>query len=95
VDQTMAPDKLEAQAKSTFVELQKCWQARNYEPMKPLLMPDLYAEHCSQLSGMIGNHEINLISNLNVEHVDIVNVRYPQKENDREFTALITATARD
>jgi len=95
VDQTMAPDKLETQAKSTFLELQKCWQARNYEPMKSLLMPDLYAEHCSQLSGMIGNHEINMISNLNVEHVDIVNVRYPQKENDREFTALITATARD
>ena len=95
VDQTMAPDKLETQAKSTFLELQKCWQARNYEPMKPLLMPDLYAEHCSQLSGLIANHEIDMISNLNVEHVDIVNVRYPQKENDREFTALITATARD
>jgi predicted lipid-binding transport protein (Tim44 family) len=95
VDQTMAPDKLEAQAKSTFLELQKCWQARQYDPMKPLMMPDLYAEHCSQISGMIANHEINMISNLNVEHVDIVNVRYPQKENDREFTALITATARD
>jgi len=95
VDQTMAPDKLEAQAKSTFLELQKCWQARNYDHMKPLLMPDLYAEHCSQLSGLIANHEIDMISNLNVEHVDIVNVRYPQKENDREFTALITATARD
>ena len=95
VDQTMAPDKLEAQAKSTFLELQKCWQARQYDPMKPLLMPDLYAEHCSQISGLIANHEINMISNLNVEHVDIVNVRYPQKEADREFTALITATARD
>jgi predicted lipid-binding transport protein (Tim44 family) len=95
VDQTMAPDKLEAQARSTFLELQKCWQARQYDPMKPLMMPDLYAEHCSQLSGMIANHEINMISNLNVEHVDIVNVRYPQKEVDREFTALITATARD
>jgi predicted lipid-binding transport protein (Tim44 family) len=95
VDQTMAPDKLEAQARSTFLELQKCWQARQYDPMKPLMMPDLYAEHCSQLSGMIANHEINMISNLNVEHVDIVNVRYPQKEADREFTALITATARD
>jgi predicted lipid-binding transport protein (Tim44 family) len=95
VDQTMAPDKLEAQARSTFLELQKCWQARQYDPMKPLMMPDLYAEHCSQISGMIANHEINMISNLNVEHVDIVNVRYPQKEADREFTALITATARD
>ena len=27
--------------------------------------------------------------------MDIVNVRYPQKEDDREFTALITASARD
>jgi predicted lipid-binding transport protein (Tim44 family) len=36
-----------------------------------------------------------MISDLQVEQVDIVNVRYPQKENDREFTALITASARD
>ena len=95
VDQTMAPAKLEEQAKSTFTKLQQCWQERQYDPMKPLLMPDLYAEHCSQLSGMIANHEINMISNLTVERVDIVNVRYPQKENGREFTALITASARD
>jgi predicted lipid-binding transport protein (Tim44 family)/uncharacterized membrane protein YgcG len=95
VDPTMAPDKLETQAEATFVKLQQCWQARNYEPMQSLLMPDLYAEHCAQISGLIGNHEINLISNLKVEHVDLVNVRYPQKENDREFTALFTASARD
>jgi len=31
VDPAMAPDKLETQAKATFLELQKCWQARNYE----------------------------------------------------------------
>jgi predicted lipid-binding transport protein (Tim44 family) len=95
VDQTMTPDKLAAQARSTFVELQKCWQARNYEPMKPLLMPDLYAEHCAQINSLIASHEIDMISDLDVEQVDLVNVRYPQKENDREFTALITATARD
>ena len=95
VDQTMDPAKLEAQAKSTFIKLQQCWQARQYDPMQSLLMPNLYADHCSQISGLIADHEIDMISNLNVEHVDIVNVRYPQKENDREFTALITATARD
>jgi predicted lipid-binding transport protein (Tim44 family) len=95
VDQTMAPDKLEEQARSTFTKLQECWQARDYGPMKPLLMPDLYADHCSQLSGLMANHEINRIDSLRVEHVDIVNVRYPEKENDREFTALITASARD
>ena len=95
VDPTMACGKLEEQALATFQKLQECWQARHYEPMQTLLMPDLYAEHCSQLSGLIGNHEINRIDGLRVEHVDIVNVRYPDKEDDREFTALITAIARD
>ncbi len=95
VDQTMAPEKLEELALATFTKLQECWQARDYTPMKPLMMPDLYADHCSQLSGLIGNHEINRIDGLRVEHVDIVNVRYPDKENEREFTALFTAVARD
>lgn len=95
VDQTMAPDKLEELARSTFTKLQQCWQARAYEPMQSLLMPDLYVDHCSQLSGLIGNHEINRIDDLRIESVDIVNVRYPEKEADREFTALITASARD
>jgi predicted lipid-binding transport protein (Tim44 family) len=95
VDQTMAPDKLEELARSTFTKLQQCWQARDYGLMQSLLMPDLYADHCSQLSSLVGNHEINRIDNLRIENVDIVNVRYPGKENDREFTALITASARD
>ena len=95
VDQTMSPDKLEETALSTFTKLQQCWQVRNYDPMKLLMMPDLYANHCSQLSGMVANHEINMIEDLRVDHVDIVNVRYPEKENDREFTALFTAVARD
>jgi predicted lipid-binding transport protein (Tim44 family) len=95
VDQTMASGGLEETAMSTFVKLQQCWQARDYEAMKPLLTPDLYAEHCGQVAGMVRNHEINMIADLRVEHVDIVNVRYTQKENDREFTALISAIARD
>ena len=95
VDPAMACGKLEEQALATFQKLQECWQARNYGPMQSLLMPDLYAEHCAQLNGLMGNHEINRIDGLRVEHVDIVNVRYPDKEDDREFTALITAVARD
>jgi len=95
VDQTMDPAALVALSKSTFIKLQECWQARQYEAMQPLLMPHLYAEHCSQLSGLAADHELNIISNVRVEQVDIVNVRYTQKENDREFTALITATGRD
>ncbi len=95
VDDAFAPDKLREFSKDTFGQLQKCWQSRDYAPMKPLLMPDLYAEHCGQLGGMIRNHEINVIEDVHVERVDLVNVRYPHKQTDREFTALITARARD
>jgi predicted lipid-binding transport protein (Tim44 family) len=94
-DSSMAVEKLQETARSTFLKLQECWQARDYGPMKPLLMPDLYAQHCSQLAGMKRNHEINLIADLQVERVDIVNVRYSDKADHREFTALISARARD
>ena len=58
-------------------------------------MPDLFNEHKAQLSGMVANHEINKIENLKVEYIDLVNVRYTEKPDQREFTALITASARD
>ena len=95
VDPEFTAETLEQTATSVFVKLQECWQAREYGPMQPLLMPDLYAQHCAQLEGLRRNHEINAIDDLKVERVDIVNVRYTHKENDREFTALITASARD
>ena len=63
--------------------------------MKPLLMPDLYADHIGQLRGMERNHEINRIEGLTVDAIDLVNVRYTLKKEEREFTALITATATD
>ena len=94
-DEAFTPLTLGTLVTGTFTKLQQCWQARAYEPMQPLLMPDFYREHCQQLAGLHRNHEINLIDQLRVERVQIVNVRYPHAENQREFTALITATARD
>jgi predicted lipid-binding transport protein (Tim44 family) len=94
-DPTVAAEKLQDTARTAFCKLQECWQAREYGPMKPLLMPDLYAQHCSQLAGMKRNHEINMIADLAVERVDIVNIRYTHKVDQREFTALISARARD
>jgi len=94
-DSTVSPTLLKKTVESTFRKLQQCWQAREYEPMKPLLMPDLYADHLGQIRGMMRNHEINVISGLQVDAVDLVNVRYTLRKEDREFTALITATARD
>ena len=44
---------------------------------------------------MARNHEINLIASLTIQTIDIVNVRYTEQKDHREFTALITANARD
>ncbi len=95
VDPAFSEQALQQQATETFVKLQECWSAREYSPMQPLLMPDLYAEHCAELQGMRRDHEINKMDYLHVNRVDIVNVRYTQKEDQREFTALITARAQD
>ena len=91
----MQPEKLETVTRATFLKLQECWQARAYEPMQPLLMRDLYQNHCKQLASLTRNHEVNMIADLKVEHVDIVNLRYTNKPEQREFTALITASAKD
>ena len=94
-DPTMAPEALRKQAETTFLKLQQCWGERSYGPMQPLLMPDLFRDHSIQIAEMIRNHEINVIGELHVDRIDLVNVRYTLKEEQREFTALITATACD
>ncbi len=94
-DAGFAPDRLRQTAGKTFVLLQQCWEKRDYGPMKPLMMPDLYAQHLGQIQGMVRNHEVNRIAALQVERIDIVNVRYTHEQNRREFTALITASAMD
>jgi predicted lipid-binding transport protein (Tim44 family) len=94
-DESVAAGELKRVAESTFRKLQECWQARAYEPMKPLLMSDLYEQHLGQLEGLKRNHEKNIIADLQNVRIDIVNVRYMHKADQREFTALITAQACD
>ena len=94
-DSSLSVEELRKRVDSTFRKLQECWQARRYSPMQPLMMADLFAQHSAQLEGLVRNHEINRIEGLKVEHVDLVNVRYTEKPDQREFTALITASARD
>lgn len=94
-DDSVAPATLLRTADTTFRQLQACWQSRDYAPMQPLLMPDLYLQHCDQLRGLRQNHEINRLENLNVEEVDIVHLNYTDKQDGRSFTALITAWLRD
>jgi predicted lipid-binding transport protein (Tim44 family) len=94
-DPSVAAESLRSIADSTFRRLQECWQQREYGPMRALLMDDLFRLHSAQLQGLIRNHEINRIDSLQVEQIDLVNVRYTEKPDQREFTALVTASARD
>jgi predicted lipid-binding transport protein (Tim44 family) len=94
-DPSFSLPELRKLAESTFRKLQECWDKRDYGPMEPLLMRALFLQHTIQLQGLARNHEINRIENLRVEKIDIVNLRYTEKKDQREFSALITASARD
>ena len=94
-DASLLPQELRTLSEATFRKLQECWQKRDYAPMKTLLMDNLFVQHTAQLQGLIRNKEINKIDNLQVKQVDLVNVRYTEKPDQREFTVLITASARD
>ena len=94
-DSSVSPETLRHLAEATFLKLQDCWGKREYGPMGALLLPDLFTQHTAQLQGLARNHEINRIDDLKVERIDTVNVRYTEKADQREFTALITASARD
>lgn len=94
-DPTLSSDLLKKISRDAFEKLQQCWQARAYEPMMPLMMTDLYKEHLRQIESMKRNHEINMIAGLTIDFVEIVNIRYYEKKDKREFTALIQAKSRD
>jgi predicted lipid-binding transport protein (Tim44 family)/uncharacterized membrane protein YgcG len=94
-DPSLSLPELRKLAESIFRKLQECWGKREYGPMEPLLMRALFLQHTVQLQGLARNHEINRIDDLRVERVDIVNLRYTEKSDQREFSALITASARD
>jgi predicted lipid-binding transport protein (Tim44 family) len=94
-DQSMNPEELRKLVSSAFIKLQECWSKHEYDPMSTLLMPNLFTAHTAQLQGLMRNHEINRIDDLKIEQIDLVNVRYTERSNQREFTALITASARD
>ncbi|MEI6609163.1 MAG: TIM44-like domain-containing protein, partial [Deltaproteobacteria bacterium] len=94
-DLALSPKELRVLSEATFRRLQECWQKRDYAPMKTLMMDNLFVQHTAQLQGLIRNNEINKIDELQIKNVDLVNVRYTEKPDQREFTALITASARD
>ena len=94
-DRTLAPDALSARVKEVFLKLQACWTARDYAPMRNMLMPHLFVDHSDQLEGMKRCHEINVVDNIDIRAIDLIHINYPLNPDSRTFTALITALAAD
>lgn len=94
-DPAADPAALEARVRELFLKLQECWQAREYWPMAEEMVPFLHKEHGRQLAAMRRNHEINVLEGIAVLAVDLVGLSWTDDPDRREFTALITARARD
>jgi predicted lipid-binding transport protein (Tim44 family) len=94
-DREVNPDALRETVQSLFLDMQRCWQQRNYQPLVQRLMPDLWAEHHALLANMLRQHETNVMDSPSVEGVDFVHLRYTHDPEQRQFTILITARAAD
>lgn len=93
-DKALDPALMVSTVKDTFMNLQTCWQAREYAPMKTLLTPQLFREHVNQLEALKRQHEIDIIDNIKVEFIKPVHIRLLDN-GYKEFTAVIEASATD
>jgi predicted lipid-binding transport protein (Tim44 family) len=93
-DPALDPSSLDAFIRATFLKVQRCWEERDYRPVRDLLMPSLLAEHEEKLQAMRRDGLINRLERLSVRRLEIVHVFCPQATDAQEVTALITFDAR-
>jgi hypothetical protein len=87
------PSALREWIGATFLRIQECWQARDYEPVRSVLAPSLFDWHCDQLRSMRENGEVNRLQDLRVCRIEFVYVHF-DVARERKFTVLITFQAR-
>jgi len=92
-DHAFDPGGLHQWIAKTFVLVQKAWEARDYESIHHLLLPNILAKHVGLLASMRTNHEINRIDDLRIERLEFVHLHCPQAVESQEVTALITFQA--
>jgi predicted lipid-binding transport protein (Tim44 family) len=74
--------------------VQQAWEARDYSPVRDLLMPGILAEHEGLLQSMRANHEVNRIVDLRIERQEFMHLSCPGRLDMQEVTALLTFRAR-
>jgi predicted lipid-binding transport protein (Tim44 family) len=92
-DPLFEPARLRLGAEQSFLLVQECWQKGDYEPLRAVLLPAIWAEHVSQLRAMRTNGERNVLDGLRVDRLEFVHLDCPADADAHELTALITFTA--
>jgi predicted lipid-binding transport protein (Tim44 family) len=93
-DPAFEPSFLEAFIRASFLKVQRCWEERDYRPVRDLLVPSLLAEYEEQLQAMRRDGLINRLQSLSVRRLELLQVFCPNATNVQEVTALITFDAR-
>ena len=88
------PPELRAFIAWTFTRVQKCWEARDYGPVREFLDPSLLAQHEGMLRIMSRDRVINRLQNLRMLRLEFVHLCCPADANSDEVTALVTFEAR-
>jgi predicted lipid-binding transport protein (Tim44 family) len=93
-DPALDPSSLDAFIRGTFLNVQRCWEERDYRPVRDLLVPSLLAEHDKLLQAMRHDGLINHLENLGVRRLEFVHAFSPEATDAQQVTALITFDAR-
>jgi hypothetical protein len=93
-DTAFDPAELRKFITVTFLGVQRCWEARDYGPVRSLLGPAILAQHEELLRAMRRNGESNRIDDLRVRRLEFVQVSCPATVECQEVTALITFEAK-
>ncbi len=93
-DPLLSPSHLEVFITATFLQVQECWQKRDYGPVQNLLEEGLLAEHEALLQCMRRENVLNRLDGLRVRRLEFVHACCPEDADRQEVTALLTFEAR-
>jgi predicted lipid-binding transport protein (Tim44 family) len=93
-DPAFDPGRLAVSFSHTFTQVQRCWQERDYRPIRDLLMPALREHHEQLLRAMRRDGLINRIDDLLIRRLEFVHVCCEGYKGGATVTALITFDAK-
>lgn len=88
-DPNFSEQEMLEKVSNAYVQMQNCWQDKNWEPMRPLMADALYSQFDRQLEAIKRNGQTNYIERISVLGARIVGY-YQDKVNDNLVVELRT-----